>query len=89
MRRRISGANLMRGEIEELRPERVSDHLIEAALIDEAVVHQRLRDALAVKVRLLRTSSPATAARPVLDEEIGDLLVVHQRSYAASSRLPA
>ena len=88
IRRKISGATSCPTEVVEFRAERVGDELIEAVLIDEAVVDQRLRDALAVEVRLLQDVIDLRRLQHLLfDEKIGDLIVVHR--VAASSRLPA
>ena len=70
--------DLALGKIDKIGPQRVSDDLIEAVLIHEPAVDKRLLDVLAVQLRLLQdVVSLRRLKKPLLDEEIDDLLRVH------------
>jgi hypothetical protein len=71
-------------ERDELRAERVGDHLMEPIHVDKAVVDHRLHERFAVEIRFLENVVCLRALQDVLlDEEIGDLGVDHRKMSPA------
>ena len=72
--------NFRFAQIDKLGPERVGDRLVKSAGIDEAAVDHRLRDGFAVQLRLVQNVLGLRRLEHLLlDENLGDLFVVHSR----------
>ena len=67
-------------QLDEIRPERVGNDLIKAALIHKAAIDQGLLDGFAIELRFLQNVLDLRRLQHLLfDEDIGDLLRVHWR----------